>query len=248
MSPRQSQSKGSSKNAKTSKERLYLTPSTTTPNRIALTPCPPSIPKVTAIQESVESLLTVFSSTRVHRDRLIYALAGCLFCPQSPPPFGGSKTKPGYISFDGESAYELLHYIVAESLGIQWKLKQTKAVKLVGASVNRVLGLHYAGIKDEVDELMLKGMKKAGHSEWFGVVRVPEHLVHVSEEGCVGPFVAFVMPSTTVEKKELQTSVIARGLLGRECAIGAIGSVRKVEVDHSKLSQVSSSGNTSLFL
>ncbi|ORY24645.1 hypothetical protein BCR33DRAFT_747760 [Rhizoclosmatium globosum] len=55
-----------------------------------------------------------------------------------------------------------------------------------------------AGRKDELDELMLKGVKKAGHCDWFGVVRVPAYLKHVGEEGVEVEFVGFVPPSVAL--------------------------------------------------
>ncbi|KAJ3071319.1 hypothetical protein HDU99_002456 [Rhizoclosmatium hyalinum] len=181
---------------------LQIDSSPTDPNKVVLTTSPPNTLNQTLVTSTLNLLSTLFSRTRVHKDRFIYALAGFLFDSSSPTPFGGPKTKPGYTFFTGDSPALLLEFIVKEIYRVQWSIKQTKALKLVVECVNRVLELHFEGEKDVVDELVLKGMKKAGHCEWFGVVRIPEYLGFVGEEWGVGRgVVEFVMPSVAMKRR-----------------------------------------------
>ncbi|KAJ3058633.1 hypothetical protein HDU98_005271, partial [Podochytrium sp. JEL0797] len=138
-----------------------------------------SLHKPTISTESQQSILNLFSRAKVHPDRLIYALAGILFRPESNFPFGGSKTQPGYAKFNGRNAEQLLDFIVTSAYKGFWMMKQEKILVSVVASVNRVLELHFSGEKDMVDELMMRGVKKAGHIDWFGAAFIPEHLKHV---------------------------------------------------------------------
>ncbi|KAJ3061480.1 DNA-directed DNA polymerase alpha catalytic subunit pol1, partial [Podochytrium sp. JEL0797] len=112
-----------------------------------------------------------------------YALAGYLFDPRSPVPFGGSKSNPGYLAFCGSSTDQLLQFILVEAYHTYWETHSKKALKLVCSAVNKVLRMHHQGMKDEMDEYLLKGMKKSGHCQWFGAVRVPFTLRHVDEGG-----------------------------------------------------------------
>ncbi|KAI8609179.1 hypothetical protein BC830DRAFT_1151978, partial [Chytriomyces sp. MP71] len=65
-----------------------------------------------AIQTTADTLHTVLGSTRAHRDRLLYAVTGLLFNPESPKPFGGTRTQPGYSEYRGKTTDSLLHFIV----------------------------------------------------------------------------------------------------------------------------------------
>ncbi|ORY50985.1 hypothetical protein BCR33DRAFT_500032 [Rhizoclosmatium globosum] len=181
------------------RDLLWIEISPTEQSRVILATSPSDATNQTLTQSTLTLLTTLFSSTSVHKDRFIYALAGCLFSSESPTPFGGSRTKPGFTTFHGETPSQLLHYIVREAYRVQWTIRQLKALILVTASVNRIMELHFGGFKDEIDELMLKGIKKAGHCEWFGVVRVPEYMKHVDEEGVIVQSVGFVMPSLAMQ-------------------------------------------------
>ncbi|ORY33624.1 hypothetical protein BCR33DRAFT_520323 [Rhizoclosmatium globosum] len=139
------------------RDLLHITSSPTDPLRVTLATSPQDSTLQSTTETTITLLTTLFSSTRVHKDRFIYALAGCLFTPTSPTPFGGSKTKPGYISFHGQTPAHLLHYILKNAYKVHYTIRQSKSLKLVVSSVNRVLDLHMAGRKDELDELMLKG-------------------------------------------------------------------------------------------
>ncbi|KAJ3195429.1 hypothetical protein HDU82_002126 [Entophlyctis luteolus] len=142
------------------------------------------------VQRSRDALQQAFGATRVHADRLIYALAGTMFFAWAPMPFGGARSSPGFTTFSGASAADLLHYIVAESFAMYWQLKGRDALDFTVASANEVLDLHYRQDKENLDERMLKGMKKAGHIRWQGQNIIPAHLAHVDEGGM--PSVTFV--------------------------------------------------------
>ncbi|KAI8611545.1 hypothetical protein BC830DRAFT_649720 [Chytriomyces sp. MP71] len=87
-----------------------------------------------------------------HPHRFVYALAGFLFTPKSPAPFGGARMSPGVLDF-------------------------------VCRAVNRVLVLHERGLKDQLDERVLQGMRKAGHLPWTGAAFMPVHLRHIEAGG-----------------------------------------------------------------
>ncbi|KAI8608080.1 hypothetical protein BC830DRAFT_1174725 [Chytriomyces sp. MP71] len=133
------------------------------------------------IQHSIATLYSIFSNTRVHPDRLIYALAGSIFKPESPHPFGGSRLSPGYAKFVGSSCRSLLQFIVAGAYDCCERYRDRKVMDLICKNINRVLAMHYQGMKDALDERVLKGMKKAGHIEWSGATGIPRWLRHVDE-------------------------------------------------------------------
>ncbi|KAI9346203.1 hypothetical protein BDR26DRAFT_932059 [Obelidium mucronatum] len=179
----------------TSGSSLWITTSTKSTQRIGLLPSPVNTTKICTLQHSHYTLHTLFTSTRVHSDRLIYALAGSLFDSRSPQPFGGTKMNPGFLKYQGTTAAEVLQFIITESYTAYWNEMNVKGIKFVVTSVNRTMDLHYRGMKDEIDELMLKGMKKAGAIEWFGAMLIPKHLCHAYEDEAVSNGIDFTFPS-----------------------------------------------------
>ncbi|KAI9346184.1 hypothetical protein BDR26DRAFT_855991, partial [Obelidium mucronatum] len=149
------------------------------------------------VQESVNLLRSILGSTKVHPDRLTYALAGFIFHCKSPKPFGGPKMSPGFLQYNGTTAADTLEFIVTTAYGATWNTNNPKALKFLVKSFNRMMEMHFRGMKDEVDELMLKGMKKAGHIEWFKSSLIPLHLRHVDEDGVFSQSqgVSFKFPS-----------------------------------------------------
>ncbi|ORY53281.1 hypothetical protein BCR33DRAFT_733019 [Rhizoclosmatium globosum] len=73
-------------------------------------------------QKSHTSLSTSLSATKAPLDRLTLAVAGLLFKPTSPPPYGGTKKAPGFLKFKGSSASDLLRFMVLRLLGITGSL------------------------------------------------------------------------------------------------------------------------------
>ncbi|KAI8830663.1 hypothetical protein BJ741DRAFT_619511 [Chytriomyces cf. hyalinus JEL632] len=125
----------------------------------------------------ISAVRTSFShSTCINPDRLVYSLAGKMFYPWSPLPFGGTRTSPGFVRYQGTTAASLLEFIVAEALEVYHKYVYRDALDFLTASANEVLALQEAGAKDEVDELVLKGMKKSGRIDWFRAAVVPRSL------------------------------------------------------------------------
>ncbi|KAJ3070456.1 hypothetical protein HDU99_002671, partial [Rhizoclosmatium hyalinum] len=135
-------------------------------------------------QKSHTSLSTSLSATKAPLDRLTLAVAGLLFKPTSPAPYGGTKKAPGFLKFKGTSASDLLRFMVSEAVAHYWKFGDKKALGSLVKAANRVLGMQYLGRKDLLDETMLKGMKKSGLIPWVGAARIPAHLRHVDED-CV---------------------------------------------------------------
>ncbi|KAJ3281319.1 hypothetical protein HDU79_010853 [Rhizoclosmatium sp. JEL0117] len=192
-----------------SKRFLQITCSST-PNRIALqkqrqpTSSDP-LTKEHLVNSGISTLKSVFGGTCVNKDRLVYALAGLLFTASSPPPFGGSKMNPGYSRFTGSDPDALLHFIVNEAYTTYCSVNNILPVKLVVNTANHILSLHFSGEKDTIDELMLKGIKKSGHSEWFGAHYIPDHLQHRDEPSAGSHGVEFTMPSLLPQNQQNQT-------------------------------------------
>ncbi|KAJ3075726.1 hypothetical protein HDU98_007118 [Podochytrium sp. JEL0797] len=128
--------------------------------------------------QTTAAIAHLFASTQVHRDRLVYALAGKVFTPQSPRPFGGARSKPGYTAFNGLTPQALLQYIVTETYRVYTQTMAKGLLAFLARSVADVMEMQWAGMKDEIDECLLKGMKRAGHCAWFGAVYIPRRLRH----------------------------------------------------------------------
>ncbi|KAJ3235235.1 hypothetical protein HDU77_000286, partial [Chytriomyces hyalinus] len=104
-----------------------------------------------------------------------------MFDPASPKPFGGPKGQPGYVEYVGTTVSSLLQYLVEASFRWYWGCRGRDALDFLARSVNKARKLHVTGNADFLNELMLKGMKKAGHIQWSGPVRIPEFLRHRPE-------------------------------------------------------------------
>ncbi|KAJ3224946.1 hypothetical protein HDU81_008254 [Chytriomyces hyalinus] len=144
---------------------------------------PPSS-KDDMIEETYATLQQAFSHGRAAAnsiERCIYILAGFMFWPHSALPFGGPKGNPGFTQFNGETAQDLLRFIVMGAVKKYRHMRGRDALDLVVSSSNKVLELQQLGAKDVMDEYMLKGMKKAGHVPFFGASYIPPRLQHVRE-------------------------------------------------------------------
>ncbi|ORY28440.1 hypothetical protein BCR33DRAFT_725146 [Rhizoclosmatium globosum] len=91
---------------------------------------------------------------------------------------------PGYSRFTGSDPDALLHFIVNEAYTTYCSVNNILPVKLV---------------------LMLKGIKKSGHSEWFGAHYIPDHLQHRDEPRAGNHGVEFTMPSLLPQNQQNQT-------------------------------------------
>ncbi|KAJ3026459.1 UNVERIFIED_CONTAM: hypothetical protein HDU68_005634 [Siphonaria sp. JEL0065] len=111
--------------------------------------------------------------------------------------------KPGFLNYTGATTTDLFEYIISETYKSYWENMNVKGIKFLTTSVNRIMDLHLSGMKDEVDELLLKGQKKAGHVEWLGRKSVPLQLQHVDEifqdMGCRSS-VDFTFPSKRIRR------------------------------------------------
>ncbi|KAI9332500.1 hypothetical protein BDR26DRAFT_869197 [Obelidium mucronatum] len=144
------------------------------------------IPYVQILHDSTTAIETLFSKYTSCNPphRLYYAMAGYVFQRNTDsPPFGGAiKSNPGYLQFEGSTALELLGFLVSEAFQAYWGFKGRDAVDLVAEAANRVYGMQKGREKDFLDELMMQGMRKAGHIEWVGQYMIPVELRHVKEK------------------------------------------------------------------
>ncbi|KAI8609097.1 hypothetical protein BC830DRAFT_1208195 [Chytriomyces sp. MP71] len=150
-------------------------------HRVVVSPQPATV--ADPIADTTSTLQDIFSSLPGHPHRFAYALAGLLFAPKSPAPFGGARMTPGYVSFTGPDAAALLPYIVQRTYASYATARERRVLDFVCRAVNRVLALHAAGLKDQLDERVMQGMRKAGHLPWTGAALMPEHLRHLDTEG-----------------------------------------------------------------
>ncbi|KAI9348235.1 hypothetical protein BDR26DRAFT_854288 [Obelidium mucronatum] len=98
-----------------------------------------------------------------------------------PIPFGGTRSSPGYLAFTGHTPESLLEFIISETYKVSWRILNRVVFDFVVSHINWIVDLHYRGVKDELDEWMMKGLKRAGHIEWFGAHYIPRQLRHVWE-------------------------------------------------------------------
>ncbi|KAJ3384553.1 hypothetical protein HDU80_000906, partial [Chytriomyces hyalinus] len=162
---------------------LVLTHDITSSN-LHVSVCAPIIPaksQPSIINDSSSAILSFFSNTAVSSSRLIYITAGLMFDPASPKPFGGPKLQPGYVDYVETTVLSLLQFLVVSSFRWYWACRGRDALDFLARSVNKARKLHLTGNADFLNELMLKGMKKAGHIQWSGPVRIPEFLRHIPE-------------------------------------------------------------------
>ncbi|KAI8832637.1 hypothetical protein BJ741DRAFT_286323 [Chytriomyces cf. hyalinus JEL632] len=137
--------------------------------------------RASIIKSSTSAIRSFFSISKASPNRLIYVTAGLAFDAASPKPFGGPKAHPGYAEFEGTTVASLLHYLVEASFKRYWAYRGREALDFVVGCVNQARELQYAGNADILNELMLKGMKKAGHIPWNALVTIPEALRHRQE-------------------------------------------------------------------
>ncbi|KAI9328799.1 hypothetical protein BDR26DRAFT_41528 [Obelidium mucronatum] len=150
-------------------------------NRVSLNPCPADRSAMDLLTQSHAAILTCFKNTQCHPHRFIYCLAGRLFFSAAPLPFGGPRKTPGYAAFEGEDPDQLLSFIIEAAFKVYWNARGRAGLEIIVETVNLILDWHKQRRKDELDELMLKGMKKAGHIPWFGASSILEPLRHVDE-------------------------------------------------------------------
>ncbi|KAJ3231304.1 hypothetical protein HDU81_003867, partial [Chytriomyces hyalinus] len=161
--------------------QIALVLSIETDKKLTVSATSPTYPQESIIRDSCTAILHLFSQSRVSPHRLVYISAGSMFQPQSPLPYGGSKTKPGYIEYTGNDVDSLLWFMVSSAFKWYWGCRGRTGIDFLTHSVNHTVALHDKGDKDFLDELLLKGMKKAGHIEWSKAAVILENLRFVPE-------------------------------------------------------------------
>lgn len=102
-------------------------------------------------------------SPKAHTSRIIYAIAGRLFHPLGPSPFGGKKSSPGYIRFDGKTAMDLLSYIISSVTEEADLRNNRESIDTFVREFNEVARMHSIGEKDWIDEYVMRGLVRSGH-------------------------------------------------------------------------------------
>ncbi|KAI8823856.1 hypothetical protein BJ741DRAFT_584269 [Chytriomyces cf. hyalinus JEL632] len=134
------------------------------------------------IAHAYTAVQSLFRTAKVAPDRLIYIAVDLIFKHTSPPPFGGrSKSRAGYLAYNGATVESLLEYILSASFKLYWSCRGRDAVDFVVESLNEALTLHLEQDRDFLNESMLRGMKRAGHIHGSRSTMIPFGLEHVDE-------------------------------------------------------------------
>ncbi|KAJ3205762.1 hypothetical protein HDU67_008665 [Dinochytrium kinnereticum] len=131
---------------------------------------------------TMETVHIALKAACTNPHRLIYALASRVFTVKAVRPLGGRT--PEFRLYDGHTADDLLEFIISKSVESPLNGRGRKRVlpgdclRFVVDELNEVLRLQQSDSKDEVDNLVLSGMSKAGHIESQTRLVIPEDLRH----------------------------------------------------------------------
>ncbi|KAI8837513.1 hypothetical protein BJ741DRAFT_163524 [Chytriomyces cf. hyalinus JEL632] len=150
--------------------------------KLIVSPTSPTYPQESIIRDSFTGIISLFSQLNVSPHRLIYIAAGFMFQPQSALPYGGSKRNPGYLEYTGRDVDSLLWFLVSAAFKWYWRYRGREGIDFLTHSMNHTLLLHGNGEKDFLDEMVMKGMMKAGHLERSKSTVIPENLRFVREK------------------------------------------------------------------
>ncbi|KAI9347732.1 hypothetical protein BDR26DRAFT_854674 [Obelidium mucronatum] len=173
-------------------QRYYLNPKpilihhNTETHKLCLIEGPANLHQSFVLAMSTSAIQTFLkAAAAVHPHRLIYCTAGIVFDPSSPVPFGGSRVNPGYTAFEGSSCDTLLEYLVSSAYTVFWNRYGQGTLEFLVDKLNQVVEFHGHLSTDSgtarrnkgmMDELMLQGMKRAGHIPWRKAVMIPQDL------------------------------------------------------------------------
>ncbi|KAJ3214813.1 hypothetical protein HDU81_001564, partial [Chytriomyces hyalinus] len=133
------------------------------------------------LADSSSAVRSFFNTAHVSPNRLIYITAGLIFKPSSPLPFGGHKSRPGYLDYNGTTVESLLAYILSGCFKRYWSYRGREAVDFVTENLNKAMTLHFEQDRDFLNELMLVGIKRVGHVLGTKGFLIPAGLEHVDE-------------------------------------------------------------------
>ncbi|KAI8616886.1 hypothetical protein BC830DRAFT_1080312 [Chytriomyces sp. MP71] len=150
-------------------------------NKVVIGAGNPSASEQSILAVSCNAIVSYFSQARVSPNRLLYIAISRIFDHQSPRPFGGKKSQPGYADYNGWSAHSLLEYTMTICFKWYWGYRGPVALQFVVEAVNNALVLHLEGNHGHLNELTLKGMKRAGHIDWCKAAMLPLELQDVPD-------------------------------------------------------------------
>ncbi|KAJ3098574.1 hypothetical protein HDU97_003919 [Phlyctochytrium planicorne] len=118
----------------------------------------------------------------IQEDRMIYALAGKVFILSAPKPLGG-KPSPGFKKFRGETAAELMTWMLDHAVEPplsgrgRKKIAPGTILKFIIDQANEVFQLKRSQEKDLLDDIVLRGMCRSGHlPDTGGRIIIPRYL------------------------------------------------------------------------
>ncbi|KAI9347684.1 hypothetical protein BDR26DRAFT_916075 [Obelidium mucronatum] len=156
--------------------------------------CQRDLARPDILSQSKTAILACLSeiTPKVHPHRIIYCATAEIFKPSAPLPFGGPRTTPGYTSFNGQTCNQLFDFLVSLAYNTFWNRYGRDSIDFIIGRLNYVIALHRCVgggsrrvAKQTMDELLLQGMKKAGHIPWSKAAIIPEQL---RDDACLDDF------------------------------------------------------------
>ncbi|KAI8616869.1 hypothetical protein BC830DRAFT_1080301 [Chytriomyces sp. MP71] len=142
-------------------------------NKVIITAGNPTASEQSVLADSCNAIVSYFSQAKVSPNRLLYIAISRVFDLQSPRPFGGQKSRPGYAEYKGKSAHSLLEYTVTMCFKWYWGCRGPEALQFTVESMNLALEMHHKHDRDYLNEVTLKGMRRAGHIDWVKAAFLP---------------------------------------------------------------------------
>ncbi|KAJ3118293.1 hypothetical protein HDU96_002731 [Phlyctochytrium bullatum] len=129
------------------------------------------------LQRTVDVFYVALNAVCNNPCRLIYALGSRVFTTKAVRPLGGRN--PEFLEYDGETPEDFLEFILAKAIEPPMngrgrkKVDPGECLQFVMLEMNDVIKLHRNGCKDEIDNMLLTGMTKAGHIQLGNKIVIP---------------------------------------------------------------------------
>ncbi|KAJ3097991.1 hypothetical protein HDU97_004385 [Phlyctochytrium planicorne] len=133
------------------------------------------------LEHTFSVMRSAFNTSHGHPDRLIYGFLSKAFVVSAPRPIGG-KRKPGFLQFEGDTATDALRWTLEKALLPPEEQAQRRrpppgsVLEFLVQSANEMLEQQDTGTKDELDNTVLKGMRRCGHLNDEGRIVLPVYL------------------------------------------------------------------------
>ncbi|KAJ3118311.1 hypothetical protein HDU96_002468 [Phlyctochytrium bullatum] len=139
------------------------------------------------LQQTMDVFYAALNDVCNNPCRLIYSLASRVFTTKAVRPLGGRS--PEFLEYDGDTPEDLLEFILAKAIEPptngrgRKKVEAGECLEFVVQEMNDIIRIHRNDGKDEIDNMLLSGMTKAGHItiKLGNRIVIPEELRHGSK-------------------------------------------------------------------